>query len=171
MATSYTDTTTNNLIINKMTKTEYDNLTAEQKAANELFLVEEAIDVSPGLGSTNPVMSGGVYTALQGKEDRSVIIVPESGTTAIHGILGSYYRFDEVVNTLTITLPTVSDTTKIQGIIFFFTTGSTPAITITTANSAAISYFEGYIINPGVTYELNAIFNGLKWIISYARII
>lgn len=171
MATTYTDTSVSNLIINKMTKSEYDGLTSQQKQANELFLVEETIDTSPGVGSTNPVTSGGVYTALQGKEDRSVIIVPESGTTAIHGILGSYYRFDEVVNTLTITLPTVSDTTKIQGIIFFFTTGSTPAVTITSANSAAISYFESYVINPGVTYELNAIFNGVKWVISYARII
>lgn len=58
-----TDTTINSLIINRMTKAQYDAL--ETKANNELYLVPDEIDSMPTAGSTNYVTSGGIYDALQ----------------------------------------------------------------------------------------------------------
>lgn len=63
MATTHTDTNVNQLVINKMTKQEYDNLS--QVSENELWLVEEQVDSAVTQGSTNPVQSGAVYDALQ----------------------------------------------------------------------------------------------------------
>lgn len=63
MATTHTDTNVNQLVINKMTKQEYDNLS--QVSENELWLVEEQVDSAVTQGSTNPVQSGAVYDAIQ----------------------------------------------------------------------------------------------------------
>lgn len=63
MAQTYTDNNVNQLIINKLTKSEYDGL--QQVSENELWLVEEQVDSTVTQGSTNPVQSGAVYEALQ----------------------------------------------------------------------------------------------------------
>lgn len=63
MATTHQDTNVNQLVINKLTKQEYDNLS--QVSENELWLVEEQLDNTVTQGSTNPVQSGAVYEAIQ----------------------------------------------------------------------------------------------------------
>lgn len=63
MAQTHSDTNVNQLIINKMTKQEYDNL--PQTSDTELYLVEEQVDSVVTQGSTNPVQSGAVYDAIQ----------------------------------------------------------------------------------------------------------
>lgn len=65
-----TDTTVSNLIINKLTKEQYDAIASP--SATELYLVPDEIDSSPTSGSSNPVTSGGVYTALSNKQDTLV---------------------------------------------------------------------------------------------------
>lgn len=64
-----TDTTVNNLIINKLTKAQYDNI--QSPSDTELYLVPDEIDSVPTSGSENPVTSDGIYTALQGKLDKN----------------------------------------------------------------------------------------------------
>jgi hypothetical protein len=64
-----TDTVVNNLVINKLTKAQYDNIT--HKSDTELYLVPDEIDTIPTQNSENCVTSGGVYTALAGKVDTS----------------------------------------------------------------------------------------------------
>lgn len=63
MATTHQDTNVNQLVINKMTKQEYDNLS--QVSDTELYLVEEQVDSVVTQNSTNPVQSGAVYEAIQ----------------------------------------------------------------------------------------------------------
>lgn len=63
MATTHTDTNVNQLVINKLTKQEYNNL--QQVSDTELYLVEEQVDNVVTQNSTNPVQSGAVYEALQ----------------------------------------------------------------------------------------------------------
>ena len=65
-----TDTTVNNLIINKLTKAQYEAITSPSET--ELYLVPDEIDSTPTSGSDNPVKSGGVYTALGNKQDALV---------------------------------------------------------------------------------------------------
>ena len=64
MATT-TDTTVTSLVINKLTKAQYDEI--QNPSETEFYLVEEEIDITPTSDSKNPVTSGGVYTAPQGK--------------------------------------------------------------------------------------------------------
>ena len=63
MATTHTDTNVNQLVINKLTKQEFNNL--PQVSETELYLVEEQVDNVVTQNSTNPVQSGAVYEALQ----------------------------------------------------------------------------------------------------------
>lgn len=65
-----TDTTVNNLIINKLTKAQYEAIVSPSDT--ELYLVPDEIDSTPTSGSDNPVKSGGVYTALGNKQDTLV---------------------------------------------------------------------------------------------------
>ena len=62
-----TDTTVNSLIINKLTKAQYDAI--QNKSDTELYLVPDEVDSTPTSGSENPVTSGGVYSALSEKQD------------------------------------------------------------------------------------------------------
>ena len=64
---NYTDTTVNNLVINKMTQAQYDALS--QKLDTELYLVPDNYDTVPTNNSDNPITSGGVYIALEAKQD------------------------------------------------------------------------------------------------------
>ena len=73
-----TDTTVSNLIINKLTKTQYDNI--QNPSDTELYLVPDVVDNAPTSGSSNYVTSGGVYTALSTKADSSSIPDAVSGT-------------------------------------------------------------------------------------------
>lgn len=57
-----TDSTVNNLIINKLTKAQYG--TIQNPSETELYLVPDVIDSAPTSGSNNMVTSGGVYTAI-----------------------------------------------------------------------------------------------------------
>ncbi len=81
-----TDTNVTQLIINKLTKAQYDAL--QDKSETELYLVPDEIDDTPTSGSENPVTSDGIKTALDAKQDTLV-----SGTNikTINGnsILGS----------------------------------------------------------------------------------
>ena len=63
-----TDTQVNNLIINKLTKQQYESI--QNPSDTELYLVPDEIDNTPTSGSDNTVTSGGVYTALQDKADK-----------------------------------------------------------------------------------------------------
>lgn len=62
-----TDTTVNTLVINKLTKAQYDEI--QNPSPTELYLVPDEIDNVPTSGSDNPVKSGGIYTALEEKQD------------------------------------------------------------------------------------------------------
>lgn len=66
-----TDTTVNNLVINKLTKAQYDAI--QNPSDTELYLVPDVIDSTPTSGSDNMVTSGGVYDALSNKANTSDI--------------------------------------------------------------------------------------------------
>ena len=105
---------------------------------------------------------------ISGKEN-VMSVVAASGTT-LSPFGGIYYRFDSAVGTLAITLPQINDTTRLHTIVLSFTTGSSPNVTFTTVDGKAISYFDGFSIDANTSYEINAIFNGVKWIVAYGII-
>jgi len=58
-----TDTKVNDLKINVLSEAQYEQI--QSPSNTELYLVPETIDTTPTSGSTNPITSGGVYSALQ----------------------------------------------------------------------------------------------------------
>lgn len=82
-----TDTTVNNLIINKLTKTQYQGI--ENPSETEIYLVPDEIDNVPTENSINPVKSGGVYTALAGKYSKPSGGIPSTDlASAVQTSLG-----------------------------------------------------------------------------------
>lgn len=65
-----TDIYANGLVINKLSKAQYDAI--QNPSDTELYLVPDEIDNAPTSGSNNPVKSGGVYSALGNKQDNLV---------------------------------------------------------------------------------------------------
>lgn len=115
--------------------------------------------VIPTVGIINEHLS-----ELQNKTN----IVVASNTT-INAQPDVYYRFSDAVDTLTVTLPDLSSTYA-ASVIFCFTTGTNPNVTFTTTNNATISYFADYSIDANTSYELNVMWNGLKWTVAYGII-
>lgn len=81
---------------------------------------------------------------------------------------GKYYRFDEPVDSLMVKLPEMEEGNVVATFEVFLQTGGTPSVTFESAGSAEVEYFAGFSIEPNTTYELNLMWNGLKWIVAYA---
>lgn len=76
-----TDTIVSNLVINKLTRAQYDQI--ENPSDTELYLIPDEIDDTPTSGSDNPVTSDGVYNAISGKQDTiSDLTTIRSGASA-----------------------------------------------------------------------------------------
>lgn len=101
----------------------------------------------------------------EGLQDQ-VVIESVSGET-LSALVNRYYRFDSPVNTLAVTLPTIpqEENPRIKTIVLSFTTGDSPQVTISADSD--IEYFSGYSIEANTSYELNIMFNGVKWVVAY----
>ena len=113
---------------------------------------------------------------ISGKEDVTTIVAPVNANDATLPIttlsceVGKYYRIDVAVDTLAVTLPAVTDTTHISNIVFMLTAGTTPAVTFTAPSGINVYYQDGFEIEAGNTYEINALFNGSAWIVAAVKI-
>lgn len=168
-----TNTNVNNLVINKLTKAQYDAI--QNPSETELYLVEEEIDTTPTSGSNNPITSGAVYIALQGKastndlaskEDKMIIEAVASPGATLTAEIGKYYTMSNV-GTMTITLPAGSGT-KTQTIVFYISTASTTNVDFTSTSTVYKS--KGFTIDADSTYEINALWNGVAWVIGQMEI-
>lgn len=106
---------------------------------------------------------------ISGKEDMMSIVSVPTGTTALSAEVGKYYAFADAVETVGIALPVPADVTKVRTIVFYLTTGTTPAITFSSA--APVYYHNGFELQAGKTYEVNALFNGVSWVIASVEIV
>lgn len=104
---------------------------------------------------------------ISGKEDM-MDIVSAPTAAALSAEVGKYYTFTNAVETMNITLPSPTDVTKVRTIVFYLTTGATPAITFSSA--IPIYCHDGFQLEAGNTYEINALFNGAAWIIANVKI-
>ena len=119
------------------------------------------------LGSTGKIPTNQLPDAVMtSKEDKMAVVTTTS--TNLSCTLGSYYVFSSAVNTLNITLPSPSDNTYVGNVILYFTTGSSPAVTITSSKS--IAYQTDYAIEAECTYEVNCLYNGSAWVVIAVQI-
>lgn len=113
---------------------------------------------------------------LADKEDVTTIVAPVNTTDATLSIttltteVGKYYRLDVAVETLTVTLPAIADLTTVRTVVIYLTGGTTPSITISTADSKDVYFQDGFEIEANSTYEINCLFNGVAWIVAAAKI-
>lgn len=121
------------------------------------------IDVSPD----TDYLATREYAESLIENSRTPIETP-SGTTLIAEV-GKFYRYDNPVDTLAIMLPNVAETDVMQTLEVMFETGNTPQVTID-GNGAEVEYFSGYSIVPGKKYEINILWNGVKWVVAYGTI-
>ena len=108
---------------------------------------------------------------ISNKEDKIGISVYSATTQAIQ-LQMNYNRVDFAVGTMTFTLPTVTSSDKLQGLIVAFTTDTTPAITVSSTDS--IIYAEGSNISQisaSTPYEMNAIYDGVRWKITLTKFV
>ena len=91
----------------------------------------------------------------------AVEIVEASGTE-LEAEAGKLYRFDKEVNTLAVTLPDMDGYEYAADIMFHFTTGSAPQLTIDT-KGAEIMYSRDFKIEADSTYEMSLLWDGTAW--------
>ena len=104
---------------------------------------------------------------ISGKEDRvSITTSLPVGDLSVN----TYYALSTALTgAVTVTLPSVSDTAHMASIALSFETGSGfTSLTITPPTGVTVSYYDGYAIEASKEYEINLLWNGTKWIVSYA---
>lgn len=101
-------------------------------------------------------------------EDEMSIVTQASGTT-LSAALNTYYRFTYNVGTLAVTLPAVSDATKVQTVVLYLTTGSSPSVSVTAPSGVNVYYQDTYEISASSTYEINCLYNGGAWVVTAAK--
>ena len=126
---------------------------------------QDRLTAGNGISITDSNVISVNHQDLSHKQDR-VSIVDASGAT-LNAEANKYYIFSGIVNTLNVILPSI-DSSFIHSLVLSFTTGSTPAVTISSSDNLPIAYFDGYSIEADTTYELNIMYNGSKWIVAYA---
>lgn len=112
------------------------------------------------------------YPTTKGVADYAeakMAIVAASGTTLTASV-DNYYLFSSEVGTLAITLTTPSDTTHITKAVFMLTTGSSPAVTFAGASGINVIAQDGFSIEASTTYEINAIYNGVAWVVAAMKL-
>ena len=149
-----------------------------QETSVEALIEENYKKPSSGIPSTD--LDSAVQTSL-GKADTAVqpaaisnleskmAIVAASGT-ALTASVDNYYLFSSEVGTLAITLTTPSDTTHITKVVFMLTTGSSPAVTFVGASGVNVIAQDGFAIEASTTYEINAIYNGVAWVVAAMKL-
>lgn len=123
--------------------------------------------IKPDTGIPASDLANGVIPDISVKENK-MTITTASGTT-LSAAVDNYYRFDSAVGTLTVTLPTPSNNIYLSNIIFSFTTGASPNVTFT-SGSNTIKYSDGFEIAANTTYEVNALWNGIAWVLTSVTI-
>lgn len=119
--------------------------------------------------TSNVAGTNAVWEQTSGGSSANMEVIAASGTT-LSVNTGKYYRFDAAVNTLAITLPSQTANNVAKAVIIYFTAGNDPTITITAADGKSVVYFDNYNISAGHTYELNCMYNGVKWVVGTSLI-
>jgi hypothetical protein len=130
--------------------------------------------VTKGGTPTAPVLNfafSGLKQDISGKQDKVAVVNVASGTTAILAQVNTYYNVAGTVTNLAITLPAMTDLTTARTVVIYLTAGTTPAVTISAADSKDVYYQDGFEIASGESYEINALFNGAAWVVAGVKIV
>ena len=115
---------------------------------------------------------------ISGKEDVVTIEAPVNATdatqpiTSLTCVLNKYYRIDVPIETLSITLPSMTNVTTIKTVTLYLTGGTAPDPQFASADTGVNVYFaDGFEVQSGSTYEISCLWNGAAWIVASVTII
>lgn len=115
---------------------------------------------------------------ISGKEDVVTIEAPVNATddtlpiTSLTCVLNKYYRIDVPIETLSITLPSMTNVTTIKTVTLYLTGGTAPDPQFASADTGVNVYFaDGFEVQSGSTYEISCLWNGAAWIVTSVTII
>lgn len=106
---------------------------------------------------------------IDNKQDEMPIVYITSGITSINAAINTYYKVEDAVNDMAITLPEPTDTTKVAIVVIALLAGTTPNVVI--GSTAVIDYSATYDISAGNEYEINCLYNGDKWIVADMEVV
>ena len=106
---------------------------------------------------------------ISGKQDEIPIVHIANDITSINAVVNTYYKVEDAVNDMAITLPEPTDTTKVAIVVIHLLAGTTPNVVI--GSTAVIDYSSAYDISAGGEYEINCLFNGDKWVVADMEVV
>lgn len=112
-------------------------------------------------GNTKPITSGGVYSALQSYETK--LSFTTSSNTSYTATRNQYCRFTTTLSSLGISLPTSSLVAGDTCAFNFTTSSSFSSFTIT---GGTIKKMKNFAIEASKTYEVIALYDGAKWLVT-----
>ncbi len=134
-------------------------LWVEDDSKFEIIDRDITIDSTPTSESPNPISSGGVYTALQGKADNIYVdTVPQDGLVA-----NTLYRYGVLSQDTTFTLAAATDNTIVNVWMWTFQTGKNPP-TINWPQGVSFAGNITPIIDANTYYEVTVMDNVLTCI-------
>lgn len=118
------------------------------------------------------------WALIDKAEEVTPIVAPVNQSNASNPIttltceVGKYYRIDVPIETLSITLPAMTNVTTAKTITLFLTGGTTPNPQFASADTGVNVYFaDGFEVQSGNTYEISCLWNGLAWIVASVKIV
>ena len=103
------------------------------------------------------------------KQDEMPIVHIANGIISINAAINTYYKVEDTVNDMAITLPTPTDTSKVAIVIIHLLAGTTPNVVI--GSAAVIDYSASYDISAGGECEINCLFNGDNWNVAHKEVL
>lgn len=120
------------------------------------------------MANLNHINLNGTAYDIGGASAMPIVQVP-SGVTSIDAAVNTYYKVEDAVNDMAITLPTPTDTSKVSMVVVHLTAGTTPNVVI--GSTATIDYSAAYDISAGNEYEINCLYNGDKWVVADMEVV
>ena len=126
-----------------------------------------AIPFVAGTDSQCAGMIGGAVKVWKPAELVLAVVEIEGATTyTLNAVVGKFYRFEQA-EVLNLVLP-VPDSTEVERVLLGVPFGGGASLTVT--SEADVRYQDGFSIEEMTTYEINCLWNGLRWVVAAMKI-
>lgn len=113
-------------------------------------------------GSTTPITSGGVHNALQNYETK-LVFTTSSSITSYTATRNQYCRFTDELSSINVSLPTSS---LVAGDTCAFNFKTRNSFSDFTLSGGTIKKMKDFAIGANGTYEVVALYDGVKWLVT-----
>ena len=151
-----TDTSVSNLVINKMTKAQYDSLV--NPSTTELYLVPDEMDTTPTAGSDNPVTSEGIKTYVDGAITGVTTDLSNKVDKVQSSTDNAVVRFNGTSSAIQNSSVTINDSGQVTAAKFVTSGGTASQYVKGNGDLASIStsdQYEAYLLWGGKNFQNN----------------